>query len=245
MSGDAPLQSAYVLHRRAYRDTSALVELLTREHGRVGVVARGVRGRRSSQAALLQPFQGLTVAWRGRGELRTLTTAEGRGRPLALTGTVLVSAFYANEVLLRALARDDPHPDVYDGYESLLQALTGGVPETCALRVFERDLLDALGYGLPLLVDAAGEPVRPDRFYRCAPDQAPESLGGQARGGVAGAALIALAAGQPDADQANALRRLTRAALAPHIGARPLRSRELYRRFGKRTDRLREGEAGT
>jgi len=227
------LEQAFVLHRRAYRDTSALVELFTLEHGRVGAVARGVRRRRSSLAAVLQPFQPLIVSWQARGELATLTGAEGAGRALALTGRHLVSGFYANELLLRMLGREDPHPDLFPSYARLLGALAEHAAEGPALRGFERDLLAATGYGLLLERDAEGMPVERDAWYRYDLESGPTRVSRAAGPGVhvSGSALLALHHDHQTAADDPALKRLMRAALRLYIGDRPLKSREMYARY--------------
>lgn len=230
----AELEAGYLLHRRAYGDTSALLEALVRDHGRVGLVARGIRGRRARLAGVLQPFQPLALSWSARGELGTLTGAEASGRAHPLTGTRLASGFYANELLLRVLPREDPHPELFDAYAALLQGLAGDAPEAGVLRRFEYELLAGLGYALVLEHDVAGRAVEPDTWYRCDPEAPPSPLGGEAAGAVPGAALLALAAGVPDPRQERRVRDLLRRALRPHIGERPLRSREIYRRFAGR-----------
>lgn len=229
----AELEPAFLLHARAYRDTSLLLEVLGREHGRIGLVARGVRGRRSRLAGILQPFQPLAISWQARGELGTLTGAESAGRAVILGGRRLVSGFYANELLLRLLGREDPHAGLFNRYGRLLDELAGGTAEAVALRGFERDLLGALGYGLPLTQDAAGDPVVPGRWYRYDPELGaePVTAAGPGRGVVAGETLLALAADRLDEPAALAARDLMRAALRPHLGARPLKSRELYARY--------------
>lgn len=229
----AELEPAFLLHARAYRDTSLLLEVLGREHGRVGLVARGVRVRRSRLAGILQPFQPLAISWQARGELGTLTGAESAGRPLILSGRRLVSGFYANELLLRLLGREDAHAGLFNRYGRLLDELAGTADEAVALRGFERDLLGALGYGLPLTQDVAGEPVVSGQWYRYDPGRGVEPVRAGAResGLVAGETLLALAADRLDEATARAARDLMRAALRPHLGSRPLKSRELYARY--------------
>lgn len=234
------LEPAYLLHQRPYRDTSAILEAFTREHGRVGLVAKGVRGGRSRRQGALQPFSELLLSWVGRGELGTLTEAEPARMPLTLAGTRLVSGFYLNELMMRLLRRDDPHPELYDAYRTALMQLAQGVSEGRVLRLFEKRLLEHVGYGLLLEQDIAGEPISPQLSYRYRLDEGPELSHPEAPGLVLpGAALLALAAeGDEMAGHERALRALTRAALAPHLGSQPLRSRELYRQFR----RAAEGE---
>ncbi|MDN5870883.1 MAG: DNA repair protein RecO [Nitrococcus sp.] len=227
------LEPAYVLHRRAYRETSALAELFTAEHGRLGVVARGMRSKRSPWQALLQPFTPLSVSWQARGELGTLTDVEPSGRPALPAGERLLCGFYLNELLLRLLQREDPYPELFQHYARALALLAGSGAEQPLLRSFERDLLAAMGYGLSLSHDASGEPIESQRWYRYEIDlgAVPVTVP-RGRLVVQGATLHALASGIfPDAEVEAQARRLMRAALRPHVGERPLKSRELYARY--------------
>ncbi len=237
------LEPAFVLHRRAYRDTSLLLELLTRDHGRLGAVARGVRGRRNRNAGLLQPFQALTVTWQARGEMATLTGFEAADRPRALAGRRLVSGFYANELLIRLLQREDPHPGLHAAYAALVEALADqAVGEGPALRRFERDLLAAIGYGLALERDVHGEPLDPGGQYRYDLERGAEAVSQADGPGIhlRGASLLALAAGLPDSAAEAELRPLLRRVLRLYLGERPLRSRELYATYRTAENRGRE-----
>lgn len=226
------LEPAFILHRRPYRDTSLLLEVFTREHGRQGLVARGARRARGRWRGVLEPLQPLRLSWSGRGEMGTLTDAEPGARP-ALHGDGLYAGFYAGELLLRLTARADPHPLLYDEFETLLDALAAGDSPAPALRLFERDLLAEIGYGMPLTRETgSGQPVQAENAYLYHPAH------GLRRGerpaadevAVAGAALLALDAGDlSDTAHARAARRLLAAALAPHLGSRPLRSLQTLR----------------
>lgn len=233
---DTALQPAFVLHRRPYRETSLLVELLTRQDGRVGVVARGARRRRG--AAPLEPFVEFQVRWHGRGDLGQLLAAESVAPPRQLQGAALYSGFYLNELLLRLLRRHDPHPELYADYATALAALQatsapGATGVEPVLRLFECRLLEACGYGLQLREEAAGgTPLEPATLYRYEPERGPIAVTGAGRDGllVHGQALLALAAGRLEAARdLHELKRLLRALLAPHLGPRPLTSRELFR----------------
>ena len=230
------LQPAYVIHTRPYRETSLLLEVLTPESGRVGVVAQGVRRPKSTLKALLQPFRPLFMDWRGRGELTTLTTAEPAGPAVVLPGRRLWSGLYVNELIQRLLPRRDPHPEMFVAYAYVLAGLADAQAkgrQEAALRCFERDLLEAIGYGLLLHRDSeAGEPIDAEvhYFYRLDAGPCREDDGRSLR--ISGAALLALARSElHDPGVLREIKRLMRIVLAPHLGDRPLKSRALF--FGR------------
>jgi DNA repair protein RecO (recombination protein O) len=216
------LEPGFVLSQRAYRDSSRLVEVLTVGHGRVGLVARGARTQKSRLGSALQSFSPLLLSWQSSGELGTLRAVEARGVAVPLTGERIFYGWYLNELLLRMLPRDHPHPLVYALYETLLPQLAGDAIEAeIALRVFEKGLLTDLGYALslPLSIDA-------QRRYRYDPERGPV----EDRDGVAGASLIALREERFDsADVRRDARRVLRRALRVHLGERELESARLLR----------------
>ena len=166
------LQPAYVLHRRSYRESSFLVELFTPEHGRLTVVARGVRKPRSATPGLLQPFIPLLVSWSGRGELMTLTQVEANGDVKHLQGECLFAGFYLNELLMCLLQKWDAHALLYTIYEKAVTALQAPILEQKTLRSFEKVLLEELGYGLlPKSDISLHNTFVADRFYRFVPEQ--------------------------------------------------------------------------
>ena len=144
------LDPAYVLHGRPYRESSLLLEAMSREHGRVGLVARGARGAKSRWKNILQPFRPLLLSWTQRGELGTLTGADQVASPPPLTGEMLFCGLYANELMIRFLQRSDPHPGLFDHYQRLLAQLTAGEGMQQLLRIFEKDLLESAGFGMQL-----------------------------------------------------------------------------------------------
>ncbi len=226
------LQSAYVLHSRPYRDTSLLVEIFTHDFGRIGLVARGVRTTKSRYASLLQPFTPLLLSWSGQGELPTLNGAEAAGVAPRLKGDLILSGFYLNELLMRLLQRGDAHPELFETYITSLASLAEQAEQEPILRQFEHRLLQEIGYGLILDHDVkTGERVNPDARYHFLPERGPITSTGQDEGGmiVQGRTLLAIARddySQPEVRQE--AKRLMRAALAVHLGDRPLKSRELF-----------------
>jgi DNA repair protein RecO (recombination protein O) len=188
----------YVLHTRPYRDTSLLVDLFSREHGRIGAIARGVRGPKSRHRGLLQPFTPLLVSWFGKSDLVTLNGIEPNGAPHYLTGDRLLSGLYMNELLVRALHQADPHPALFDAYTeaveklaTVMSAQSGIQSIERILRLFEKQLLQEVGYGGENLQDVTHETLITDQHFLDA-------------------------------------KRLMRTALLPIIGNKPLKSRELF-----------------
>ncbi|MBN8726096.1 MAG: DNA repair protein RecO [Xanthomonadales bacterium] len=208
-------QPALILHSRPYRETSLLLEVFSREHGRIGLVARGIRRERSRMPrGLLQPLQPLLLDWVARGELGTLAGAEAASRPFALGGEGLLAAMYVNELVLRLTPRGDPAPSAFDAYATCLDRLAG---EDLAwtLRRFERDFLAEIGYAMVLAHDSDGEAIEEGSDYAYDPDAGPRPWhAGSPFVRVAGAALLALQADvAPPAAGLNQLRRLARAVI--------------------------------
>ncbi len=229
------LQSAYVLHGRPYRDTSALVEIFSHQHGRLGLVARGVRTGKSKLSGILQPFTPLLISWYGRGELLTLKQAEAAGLPFQLQGSSLMSGFYLNELIMRLLQRADPHPQLFESYCEALAAIAENETRGDELRNFEKSLLHELGYGLVLDHDVqTGKAIDADQDYLYRLDSGPRLHNGKSRDGLIlkGRTLQAIDQGAyPDEQSRHEAKRLMRAALGLHLGDRPLRTRELYNRL--------------
>lgn len=241
------LEPVYVLHQRPYQDSSLLLEIFTPNHGRVGLVAKGVRKPKGRWQPLMQPFVPLLLSWSGRGELGTVTDAEMSGVPHPLQGQVLLSGFYINELLTRLLQRHDPHPGLFDYYHTLLQQLSlladdaaGRQQLQWQLRLFERHLLQEIGYGLVLEHDAAtGEAIEAGLSYSYRFGEGPIPLKEGAEAGlvISGRALLALASGEfEEAVSLRDAKRLMRAALDQHLGGRPLHSRQLLMDMQRTTE---------
>lgn len=220
-------QPAYVLHSRPYRETSLLLECLTRDHGRLGVVARGVRRERARvQRAQLEPFQPLSLDLLLRGELATLQTAEHTSPPLRLMGDAGLAGLYLNELCVRLTGRQDPLPDLFDAYARTLPRLASSEPLAWSLRRFERDLLEAIGYGLQMEFEAeSGEPLEPTQHYRYVVEQGPAPCRPGTAHALRGADLLALAADDmPDAAGLSSLRSMMREVIRFHLGGGELRA---------------------
>ena len=226
------LQRCFVLHRRDFGNTSLLLDIFSAEGGRLPVLAKGAKRGRAAQGAILQPFHPLWACWAGRGEVRSLTSAEAAGSPLALSGQALFCGLYLNELLTLLLERGDPHPNLFAFYHAALQGLAGGEHLETGLRQFELRLLGELGYG-PLLDQAEDGPIRAEDRYHCVPGQPPRrvQVGEGNTQALQGATLLALVGGTTLGEpwMAREARDLLRRLLAPHLGTRPLKSRELFR----------------
>ena len=230
------LAPAFLLHQRPWRETSRVLEIWSRDHGRLGLVARGVRRPRAPQRSLLQPFTPLLMSWSLRTELGNLGAVEAAGVAPALRGKPLLAAFYTNELLLRLLPRQDAHPDLYDAYAGTLQALTGPRP-AASLRLFEVQLLSAIGYGLSLGQTAAGDVVDPDAEYLYDLDAGPRPASGRKSPDVLvlGRTLLALQRGNlDDADDLKAAKRLLAAALQRHLDGRALKTSGVMRALSRK-----------
>jgi DNA repair protein RecO (recombination protein O) len=227
-------QPAFVLHTYPYRETSLIVEALTAAHGRLALVARGARRPRSELRGVLQAFQPLVLSWSGTGELKTLIGAEWRGGLPLVGGPALLCGFYLNELLLKLVPREDPHPQLFREYESALARLAGSAEQAPVLRRFELRLLAELGYALPLTHEAdTGRPVDPAGRYYYAFDRGPR-LGiaepGRRYPLVRGATLLALARDDFSAPEAAAeAKRLMREVLDHYLEQRAIVSRRVVR----------------
>lgn len=225
-------QAAFVLHHRAYGETSMLVELFTREHGRIGAIAKGARRPRARHGNILISFQPLIVDWSGKGELVVITEAEARGQNIALQGKALFCGFYINELMLRLLHRYDPHQSLFDIYGQALYGLLDEHTEA-VLRVFEKRLLIELGYGLVLDHEIRGNsPIQPGADYLYIPDAGPVPYENDEDGAVKikGQSLLALSRETLNDDAVlQESKMLMRAILGRHLGDKPLHSRKLFR----------------
>lgn len=230
------LQSAYVLHARAYRDTSLLLEFFTPEYGRVSAVAKGARSTRSRFKGLLQPFVPLLISWYGKHELMSLTVAEPNGLLGGLTGDTLLCGMYLNELLMYLLHRYDAHPALFQSYQQTLLALQKNTDsQQKILRRFEKSLLMELGYALRLdHVANTGAIIEPEQFYYFDPVQgllACNDLTSNTRAVFHGESLLALHKDELNQDSyLRDAKRLLRMALGQLLSGKTIRTRELILR---------------
>ena len=245
---------AFVLHTIAWRETSLIVEVFTREHGRLGLIAKGARRPRSALRGLLQPFQPLTVRWSGKSELRNLLAAEWVGGLKHLHGAALMPGFYLNELMVRLIPRDDPHPALFDDFLATLGILaeqenaTGRELTEPILRRFECNLLREMGVAPAFDREADGEtPIDPTAWYQVVPQTGIVRLGSGVDlrepdlgdSGFQGSTLLALAGAGGSIEQAIRMlespevaaecKRLLRGLLGHHLGDDGLSSRQIMR----------------
>jgi len=230
-------EPAFVLHSYPFRETSLLVEIFSRQHGRVPLVARGARRPRSAVRGLLMSFQPLALSWFGKHEVRTLHSAEWQGGQPLLQGTALLCGFYINELLLNMMVRDDPHEQLFDYYQHTLQRLAHGADMASTLRCFEKHLLQELGYALLLEHEAGNSnPIDPALSYRYVVERgAVRDTAGATEGlPVSGKTLQDMAADDySDAQSARQGKQLMRMLLNHHLGGKMLHTRELIKELTK------------
>jgi len=222
----AEAQPAWLLHVRPFRERSRIVELFTQQNGRITALAHIKRG----EEGLLQPFRPLLVAWRGRGELPTLSQCEASASALPLQGRRNWCGLYLNELLLRLLQREDAHPDLFAHYGHVLSGLLAAGAEAIWLRRFERELLDELGYALNLEVDCVGAPLDAETPYRWQAGEGFSRAQTVTEWTLRGRSIQMLAQGEDDNDPAvqRDQRTLMRQALDELLEGKPLKSRQLF-----------------
>ena len=232
-------QAAWVLHLHPYSETSLVVDVFTRDHGRVPLLARGARRPRLAMRGMLMSFQPLELGWFGGGEVKTLAKVEWLGGMPLLGGRCLLLGYYLNELLLKMLPREDAHAALFDAYAAALQALAEGAADAPELRRFEKTLLKELGYGLTLDVDVeSGRPVVPDAHYAFLLERGPVARPGVGAGDTAiddqgsalsGKTLLDMAADDySDPRTRIESRRLMRLLISHHLGGKSLQSRRVF-----------------
>jgi len=230
-------EPAFILHSYPFRETSLLLEVFSRNHGRLPLVARGARRPRSALRGLLMNFQPLRLAWFGKGEVRTLHAAEWQGGQPQLQGTALLCGFYLNELLLNLMARDDAHESLFDYYQQTLQRLAHEQDHAATLRCFEKHLLQELGYALQLDREAdSGRPIAPVAQYRYVVERGalPESPDAPEGLTVLGKSLQDMAADDyRDPVSARQGKQLMRMLLNHYLDGKVLHTRELIKDLQK------------
>jgi len=225
------LEPAYILHSRPFRETSLLLDVFTKEHGIVSLVSRGARSNKSKFKSLLQPFIPLIISYQGKSELMNLTSVESTKGFMNLKGSALLSAFYLNELLLRLLQKMDPHNQLFNIYSETLVNLATNENQQQTLRIFEKKLLQELGYGLQLGFDyVSALPIEKNDLYSFHIEKGFTLDTTKNDKSIQGEVLIALNNEKIDNKFLKPLKLLMRAALLPLLGTQELKSRELFKK---------------
>jgi DNA repair protein RecO (recombination protein O) len=228
-------EPGYVLHNHPFKETSLVVEVFTRNVGRLGLVAKGARRPRSALRGTLMAFQPLLLYWSGKSELRLLHRAEWQGGQPQMAGLALICGFYLNELVLKLTQRDDPHAGLYSGYEDALAGLRCGHAPGAVLRRFERRMLADLGYGLTLTEDVEGCEIDPAANYVYIPERGalplpPGQQPGAAGLQILGRTLLDMARDEySDPLTAQQSRAIMRLVINHHLGGQTLHTRQLLR----------------
>ena len=222
---------AFILHQRVFRESSFLLDIFSRDHGRISLVAKGVRKQKRSQAGLLQIYQPLLLSWQGRRDLQTLTAVEPNGPAYLLRAESALCGLYINELMMKLLPLGESESNLYIDYQKALFGLQEALQNEITLRLFEKQLLSHLGYGLVLDQDVeTGEPIDEEKdYYYVADEGLYRWQSGQERNRISGRSLQHLVKEQDfDEKSLNEIKQLMRMVIHFYLGDKPLRSRELF-----------------
>jgi len=221
------LEPAYVLHSRAYRDTSRILDVFSERHGRITLFARGARGPKSKLASLLMPFRPLLLSWSGRGDAAQMTAAEPGGEALPLPARLVMSGFYLNELVIQLTTRHDPQPQLFADYAEALRRLCVDAKAEPGLRVFEKRLLASIGYGLEFAIEPAS-------YYKFHVGEGLSEVR-ETPGAYPGRCLKALQdEALDDGESLDVARRVLRQALDHCLEGREIRTRTVARSMARR-----------
>ncbi|HEY8160265.1 MAG TPA: DNA repair protein RecO [Methylobacter sp.] len=227
------LQPAFILQQRKYRESSLIIDVLTRDFGRISLLAKGVRKAKSKTAGMLQPFIPLLISYVGKAELKTLTNVEIIQPFNEVKGLALYCGFYINELVVCFLHKYDPHPEVFSDYGECLFALSHSSNIEAALRLFELNLMEYAGYGLQLEHDDNQRPIEPLKTYDFNVGQGPvEAVDGQ----FSGKTLQALSARElTDPQVLSEAKILMRIVIDAYLQGKELKSRAVINKIMKHT----------
>ena len=238
-------QAAYLLHQRPFRDSSLLLDVFSRDYGKLALVARGARAQKSRLKPLLRPFVPLRIAWVLRTDLGTLTGVEVDGHLLSLSGDALLSGYYVNELILHFLHRHDPQPEVFETYVQTVDSLARSENPAPTLRLFEIELLRLLGYAVNFEHEALShDDLDPDKHYEYRAEQGPVGVARDSGPMVfRGDELIAIREHRlDDATVLRAASRLLRGVINHHLDGRELKSRKVLIDLRRSRDRMSDPE---
>tara|TARA_Y100001934_G_C12262531_1_gene730767 strand:+ start:397 stop:1122 length:726 start_codon:yes stop_codon:yes gene_type:complete len=225
-------ESIYILHQRPFSESSSLIEGFSRNHGRLALMAKGVKKKKSRYRGILLPFQKITISWSGKGEVKTMTNADMESYRETLTGERLFCGYYLNELIMLSLHRGDPHEKLFDFYENTINKLNNKCDIEQTLRIFEKNFLQEIGYGLNLTHDVSTRtPINPNvtYLYVWGLGAVPQSSVTDNGILITGASLLALHE-EVFFNELNRreLKHLTRGIIDYQLGGKILKSRRLY-----------------
>ena len=221
------LTPAFLIHRRMYQGSSLLLDFFTCHYGKIRLVARGARSKKTS----LQMFQHLNISFKGRSDLKNLTDWESNDQPRRLLGNNLVLGIYTNELISRLLPEAEKHQKIFDGYWQYLGMINeqSETEKEYSLRLFENLLLKELGYGLEFDKDYTGSPIDCELEYEF---HEHKGFIARADGSIPGEVLLVVDDGDGNdslsVDHLAILKKLNRKRLRSILGEKPLKSRELF-----------------
>ncbi len=223
-------QSGYVLHTRPYMESSLLVEVFTREHGRLTLISKGSRRKLTRSQGMYVGFKPLLISWVGKGDLPILTSIEQQGHFQSLKQSEIGCGYYINELILKLLHRHDSHEKLFDKYHDLIISLSEGKNPFLLLRIFEKHLLQEIGFGLVLSHDVeTGEEIRADSFYVYVPQKGPITAPSQNSDTICGETLIGLKLESFKTEaQMKQARWLTRSLIDIQLAGKKLKTRKIF-----------------
>lgn len=231
------LTPCYILHRRDYSESSLILEVFSREYGRLNLIAKGAKRNKKKQGISYNLYQKYHISWVAKSELGTLTDIELASLSDPLRPELMMTGFYMNEIMLRLLHKHESHPELFDSYDSIIIQLINKASEQIVLRYYEKTLLQTLGYGVILDHEVETDEhldANKEYFYKF--DYGPVLVPANKDSGinVSGKTLLELDTETlSDTKNINEAKLLLRTILDQHLGDRPLASRELYQAYLK------------
>ncbi len=229
----AEKENAFILHQRAYSETSIILDIFSENFGRLSIIAKGIKKQNSKKGSVLQQFQPLLLSWAGKSELKTLTAAEPDSDMFVMSPGSMYCGFYINELIVRLLHQHDPHPELFIYYKDTLKQLSQGITEK-VLRLFEKYLLIEIGYGVILDHDINNNKINEDKEYYYVPESGPvktEEVNLE-KPKISGKSLLAFAhENLDDKDVLAEIKALMRVLIREQLGGKPLHSRKLMNNY--------------
>ena len=224
-------QLGFILHQRPYRETSVLLDVYSQSYGRISILAKGVRNKKRSQAGLLQLYQPLLLSWFGRSDLQVLSAVETGGPAYLLQAESALCGLYINELMVKLLPLGEKEPEIFVAYQQALLGLQSAGNNEITLRLFEKQLLSHLGYGLVIEHEAetGDKIVAEQNYYYVADTGLHRWQPGMTFNPISGRSLQHLIDGQGfDQTSLKEIKHLMRMVIHFYLAGKPLRSRELF-----------------